>query len=199
MGIKIAFAIPACHKLTDSPFGAEKRLNPMASTFPGTLNPTAVLFPAATTRDLNYSAVYSEHCHRIYSLAFWMTDNELLAEELAKNTFLRVFADLRAPRADQIDQAFLAEVRESFVIGNLTLHCTAATPSLGMRANVKRVYLERAVVSLPATEKLIFLFHDVDGYSHANIARMLGISEDESCYGLHQARLRVRELIAQQS
>ena len=171
----------------------------MASTFPGTLNPTAVLFPAATTRDLNYSAVYSEHCHRIYSLAFWMTDNELIAEELAKNTFLRVFADLRAPRADQIDQAFLAEVRESFVIGNLTLNCNAAAPSLGMRANIKRVYLERAVVSLPATEKLIFLFHDVDGYSHDNIARMLGISEDESRYGLHQARLRVRELVAQQA
>jgi RNA polymerase sigma-70 factor (ECF subfamily) len=61
---------------------------------------------------------------------------------------------------------------------------------------MKRVHLERAVVQLPATEKLIFLFHDVEGYEHLSIARLLGISEDESKLGLHQARVFVREFVS---
>src|SRR5436190_684871 len=63
--------------------------------------------------------------------------------------------------------------------------------------NIKRIHLERAVVQLPATEKLIFLMHDVDGYEHSRIARLLGLTEEESRLGLHQARVQIRALIAQ--
>ena len=36
-----------------------------------------------------YEEVYEENHHRVYSLAFWMTDNELNAEELMAATFGR--------------------------------------------------------------------------------------------------------------
>jgi DNA-directed RNA polymerase specialized sigma24 family protein len=38
--------------------------------------------------------------------------------------------------------------------------------------------------------------HDVERYGHVRIARLLGISEESSMLGLHQARLRMRELLA---
>jgi DNA-directed RNA polymerase specialized sigma24 family protein len=44
---------------------------------------------------------------------------------------------------------------------------------------------------------MIFLMHDVENYSHARIARSLGLGEDESIQGLHQARLRLRRLMAE--
>ena len=56
---------------------------------------------------------------------------------------------------------------------------------------------ERAVMQVPATERLIFMMHDVECYEHERIARSLGITEDESRQGLHQARLRVRNLVSQ--
>jgi DNA-directed RNA polymerase specialized sigma24 family protein len=56
--------------------------------------------------------------------------------------------------------------------------------------------LERAVVQLPATERLVFLLHDVERYEHARISRLLGLNEQESALALHQARLRLRELLA---
>jgi DNA-directed RNA polymerase specialized sigma24 family protein len=59
-----------------------------------------------------------------------------------------------------------------------------------------RVDLERAVVQLPDTEKLIFLMHDVERYDHTRIANLLGISLQSSIEGLHQSRLRMRELLA---
>jgi DNA-directed RNA polymerase specialized sigma24 family protein len=36
----------------------------------------------------------------------------------------------------------------------------------------------------------------VESYDHARIARTLGLSDEESRLGLHQARLRMRELLA---
>lgn len=154
-----------------------------------------LLIPAIEANTTKYDEIYSEHCHRIYSLAFWMTDNELTAEELSRNTFLRAFASSAAPGTEQIDRAFLAEIREITAIGTLTLNNVAIEiPSV--YGNVKRIHLERAIVQLPVTEKLIFLLHDVEGYDHEKIARVLGMDLHESQLGLYQARLQMRELIS---
>jgi len=165
----------------------------------GVMSNLGILVPAVESRTTEYNKIYNENCHRIYSLAFWMTDNELTAEQLAANVFLRAFAFNANPKTEQIDQAFLAEVREFTLVGTLSLNCSASTESKSVRGNMKRVYLERAVVQLPATEKLIFLLHDVEGYDHQRIAHLLGMDEKESQLGLHQARIRVRELVSQMS
>lgn len=168
----------------------------MASTFQGVIENTGIFAPATETKKAEYSEIYNKHCHRIYSLAFWMTDHELAAEQLATDTFLRAFSSSNAPRTEQIDQAFLTEVREFTVIGNLTLNLNPSRDLKDVGTNVKRVHLERAVVQLPATEKLIFLLHDVEGYEHERIGKLLGIDANESKLGLHQARVQVRELVA---
>lgn len=169
----------------------------MATSFQGVMEKGIIFAPAAEQQKAQYSEIYNEHCHRIYSLAFYITDNELTAEQLATNTFLRAFAGARSPRVDQIDLAFLAEVRELTPIGVLTLNNSASREIRSIRGNIKRVHLERAVVQLPATEKLVFLMHDVDGYEHSRIGRLLGISEEESRLALHQARVQVRKIVAE--
>lgn len=143
-----------------------------------------------------YEEIFREHEHRVYALAFWMTDNEIAAEELMANAFRRAFAASAEPTDEMIDRALIGEVREWMPLGSLTLECAPATEVLNVRRNVLRVHLERAVVQLPATERLIFLMHDVEGYDDARTARILGISEQDCKSGLHQARLRMRELIA---
>jgi RNA polymerase sigma-70 factor (ECF subfamily) len=157
------------------------------------------ILAARENRTVNYDAIYGEHCHRIYSLAFWMTDNELTAEQLSSNTFLRAFASTTEPKTELIDQAFLAEIRELTTIGTLTLNSSVAAETKSVSGNVKRVHLERAIVELPATEKMIFLLHDVEGYTHEKIAHLLGLDVKESQFGLHQARLQMRELISRMS
>lgn len=143
--------------------------------------------------------IYEANRHRTYSLAFWMTNNELAAEAVAQNAFVRAFAAASEPTAEMIDRALLAEVRELMPVGELTLACAPAKQVLNVRRNVKRVHLECAVVELPATERLIFLLHDVEGYDDHKISRLLGIGASEVLQGLHQARLRMRELIAEQN
>jgi RNA polymerase sigma-70 factor (ECF subfamily) len=158
----------------------------------------AAFLPAVTTATAEqYETIFEANRDRIYSLAFWMSDNELAAEVTLSRVFLRAFSMTDAPSAEMLDRALLTELRESTAIGTLTLNVANATRELGIRHNVKRVYLERAIVELPATERMIFCMHAGEGYSHTRIARTLGISEEQSTLGLHQARLRVREIVAE--
>jgi RNA polymerase sigma-70 factor (ECF subfamily) len=144
----------------------------------------------------HYRDVFEGNRHRVYSLSFYMTDNELTAEEVMTNTFCRAFAASHKPDAETIDRALVTELRELTPIGNLTVQCKPATQVSQVRRNTRRADLERAVVQLPSTERMIFLMHDVENYDHARIARTLGISEVESKAGLFQARLKLRELLA---
>jgi DNA-directed RNA polymerase specialized sigma24 family protein len=111
-------------------------------------------------------------------------------------TFCRGFSLSSEPTAEALDRALLTELREQMPIGVLTLDEGVCSDTPSVRQNTLRVHLERAVVQLPPTERTIFLLHDVEGYDHARIARTVGVSEDESQNGLHQARLRVRNLLA---
>lgn len=154
----------------------------------------AVQGPVSTISE--YERIFQDNRHRVYSFAFWMTDNELQAEEILEATFRRAFAQTATPSSELIDRMLLAEVREFSAVGTLQLQCGISTDVAGIRHNVKRVHLERAVVQLPATERLIFVMHDGESYEHQRIARTLGITEQESQHGLHQARLRIRELVA---
>ncbi len=146
-----------------------------------------------------YNEVYEANRRRVYALAFWMTDNELAAEELMTNAFCRSFAKSEAPSPEAIDCALIAEARQYIRLGLLSLNCTPCKTVLSVRRNTLRIDLERAVVQLPTTERMIFLMHDAENYDHARIARTLGLTENESRRGLHQARLRMRELLVSSS
>jgi len=144
----------------------------------------------------SYQAIYASNQHRVYALAFWMTDNELEAEQVMERAFLRVFSITSSPTEEMVDCALLEEIRQLVPVGALTLNQGTCSEVLSVRRNVKRVDLERAVVKLPATERLIYLLHDGEGYDHEHIAFTLGITEDDSRHGLHQARLGLRTLLA---
>lgn len=157
----------------------------------------AAYLPTVAEPIESYEQIYERNRDRVYSLAFWMTDNELAAEEILGNVFLRAFAMTSEPGDEMIDRALITELRELTTIGSLTLRCGTVDEVLGIRSNTKRIFLERAIVQLPKTERMIFCMHDGEGYDHARIARTLGLTETESQQGLHQARLRVRELVSE--
>jgi RNA polymerase sigma-70 factor (ECF subfamily) len=142
-----------------------------------------------------YRETYEQNRHRVYAIAFWMTDNELAAEQLMVSAFTRVFARNAEPSPQQIDKALVEELRELVPLGTFTLDCAPCNEVRSVRYNILRVDLERALVQVPSTEKMIFILHDVESYDHARIADTLGLSEEQTRFGLHQARLYLRQLL----
>jgi RNA polymerase sigma-70 factor (ECF subfamily) len=61
----------------------------------------------------------------------------------------------------------------------------SATPDLSMD-------FEEALASLPEGARQVFVLHDVEGYRHEEIARMLGVVPGTSKSQLHHARMALR-------
>ena len=59
------------------------------------------------------------------------------------------------------------------------------TPELSMD-------FEEALASLPEGARQVFVLHDVEGYRHEEIARMLGVVPGTSKSQLHHARMALR-------
>jgi RNA polymerase sigma-70 factor (ECF subfamily) len=56
--------------------------------------------------------------------------------------------------------------------------------------------LARAIEALPEGYRTVFVMHDVEGYTHDEIARALGVQTGTSKAQLFRARARLREALA---
>ena len=65
-------------------------------------------------------------------------------------------------------------------------------------AVVDRIALKNAIAELPRGYKNVFVLHDVEGFEHEEVARLLGISVGTSKSQLHKARLKLRGLLVKQ-
>lgn len=168
----------------------------MTSTVQNFYTPPSYFPAVAAYETMGRKAVYEANRHRIYSLSFWMTGNELEAEELMERTFVAALLGKLPLDGETIDRCLVCELRAMMELGKFTLQCETSTKILNVRRNTRRVDLEQAVIGLPATEKIIFLLHDVEGNDCGQVARVLALNEWQCREGLHQARLRIREVLA---
>ncbi|MGC2163166.1 MAG: sigma-70 family RNA polymerase sigma factor [Silvibacterium sp.] len=145
--------------------------------------------------------IYESHRHRTFSLAYYMTGNELVAEQLLADTFVRAFRAVQEPEGHDVDAALMEELRQRSYLGPdaPTPFCaSSAGSSTGLTGcNVKRTDLEEAIQSLPATDRLLFLLRDVEGYTPAAIAELLKISEAQVQRSLFAARIGLRRILAE--
>ena len=144
--------------------------------------------------------VYDSHRHRVFALAFYMTGNELEAEEILTGTFIQAFRTEKTPQAEHVDAALVEELRLRFPLSE---HEPAATVTREYvrtedlsGQNVRRTDLEEAIQTLPPTERLLFLLRDVEGYSAAAISQLLQMPESQVQRSLFSARIRLRQTLA---
>lgn len=143
--------------------------------------------------------VYDSHRHRIFSLAFYMTGNELEAEAILASTFVKAFTATEEPCAATVDHALLEEIRQRFSLkpGD-PVAAADVTRQTGMEGrNVRRTDLEESVRTLPPLERLLFLLRDVEGYEPSAIAALVQIPEAQVRRSLFSARLRLRTALAE--
>jgi RNA polymerase sigma-70 factor (ECF subfamily) len=147
--------------------------------------------------------IYESHRHRTFALAYYMTSNEIEAEQILTGTFVRAFRAIEEPSGPDVDAALMQEFRQRSLLPEETpAPVLQADPSKDPPAglegrNVKRTDLEEAIQYLPAQERLLFLLRDVEGYSPAAIAKLLEMTEQQVNRTLFSARLRLRKVLAE--
>jgi RNA polymerase sigma-70 factor (ECF subfamily) len=139
--------------------------------------------------------VYESHRHRIFSLAYHMTGNELHAEQVLTDSFIQAFAADPRPDGEAVDRALITQLRAHFPLTpSEPAPVIASAPMNGK--NIRRTDLEEAIQDLPPTERLLFLLRDVEGYSSEAISRLVDIPQPQVNRALFSARIRLRSILA---
>jgi RNA polymerase sigma-70 factor (ECF subfamily) len=60
---------------------------------------------------------------------------------------------------------------------------------------ISRLDLERAIARLPDGCRAAFILHDVEGFEHNEVAKLLGVSEGTSKSQVHKARMKLRAML----
>ncbi len=139
--------------------------------------------------------VYETHRHRTFAVAFYMTGNEIEAEEVLTDTFARAFEKHEEPDARGVDTAMVDELRQRLPIDEIVAPVeSVSSPGLGGR-NVKRTELEEALKQLPPNERIVFLLRDVEGYPAEKVAELLEVPRQQVERTLLCARIRLRNVL----
>lgn len=143
--------------------------------------------------------IYDSHRHRTFALAYYMTGNEIEAEEILTGTFVKAFQAIEDPTGPDVDAALIAQLQERLYLDDSAetpLSVSSEPDSETLARNVKRTELEEAIQYLPSTDRLLFLLRDVEGYTPAAIAQLLKIPEPQVRRRLLTTRIQLRRILA---
>ncbi|MGH7529714.1 MAG: RNA polymerase sigma factor [Burkholderiales bacterium] len=154
--------------------------------------------------------LYAEHVGRVYALCLRLTGDAAAAEERTQDVFVRLWDKLRSFRGESAFSSWLHRLAVNVVLNERRttqrreLRVTPAaeperleTPrerGAGTMAGIA-VDLERAIAALPPGAREVFVLFDIEGYDHAEIARLVGIAVGTSKAQLFRARRLLREML----
>jgi len=152
--------------------------------------------------------LYDRHVGGVYRLAYRMTGDTDLAREYTQETFIRAFERIEQFRGDAALGTWIRTIAGTVVLNGLrkvkrfrqreveldegVAHAVtprSAEPDLKER-------LEQAIEGLPTKYRMVFVMHDVEGYTHEEIGAALGMPAGTSKAQLFRARARLREALS---
>ena len=155
-----------------------------------------------------FETIYNQHAARIYTLACRMAGSPQDGEDLLQEIFLQAHRKLASFKGDSSLGTWLYRLALNHCLdyvrsrrakmGRLTdtLDAEGAMEPVAARETpIARVDLERALQQLPEGCREAFVLHDVEGFDHKEVAKLLGIAEGTSKSQVFKARNRLRGLL----
>jgi RNA polymerase sigma-70 factor (ECF subfamily) len=151
--------------------------------------------------------VYEQHVDRIYRLALRMTGNASMAEDLTQDVFVRAFDRMHQFRGESGLGTWLHRVAISVILNAVRKQKVTAPRELPLDPTQRvtgssgaieldvRDRVRAAVGQLPEELRVVVLLYDVEGYTHNEIADMMGISAGACRMRLLRARQILRTLL----
>ena len=205
----------------DIPFGIEGNVERVAFQAPAVeveLDEAASDFDLcrlATSGNLAaFEMIYQRYHRRTYGLALRMTGSQTEAEDLTQEVFIQLFRKIGSFRGDSAFSTWLHRMTVNQVLmhfrrrsvknertsedGEMPEQTVRGTANPNKMQVVDRIALKNAIAELPNGYRNVFVLHDIEGFEHEEVARMMGISVGTSKSQLHKARLKLRGLLIKQ-
>ena len=151
----------------------------------------------------SFRALYDLHSPPLYSFLRRSINDAAVCDDVFQETWLRAMT--------RIDWFRFESSFRSWLIG-IAINCWRESRRAGERASFEyedvavaphqpaiHLDLQSAIERLPSGYRTVLLLHDVEGYNHGEIARMLSVDEGTSRSQLHHARRAVRAFLSSTS
>jgi RNA polymerase sigma-70 factor (ECF subfamily) len=158
-----------------------------------------------------FEQIYLRHHRRIYSLCLRMMANPVEAEDMMQEVFIQLYRKIGSFRGDSqfttwlhrltVNQVLMYFRRKNVKIEKMTEdeefpeQVILGTENPRKMQIVDKIAIDEAIEQLPTGYRTIFVLHDVEGFEHEEISKMLGLSVGTSKSQLHKARLKMRKLL----
>jgi len=139
-----------------------------------------------------------------YSVAFRICQCPQTAQDITQDAFITAFCKFRQYRGDAPLWGWLRRVVVNHAISNLRRQparselelrdCHAAAEAEQARIGLA-MDLEAALAALGREDRAVVWLHDVEGYSHQEIAELFAKTESFSKTRLSRARAKLRQLL----
>ena len=152
-----------------------------------------------------FEALYRQHAARLYTLACRMAGSAEDGEDLLQEIFLQVYRKLGSFKGDSAVGTWLYRLALNHCLdyvrsrqakmSKLTETLDADTsfePTARRETPIARLDLERAIELLPEGCREAFVLHDVEGFDHKEVGKLLGIAEGTSKSQVFKARMKLR-------
>lgn len=152
--------------------------------------------------------LYDAHAPRVYRVVFRLTKDDMLAEECTQDTFVKVFTRLTTFRGDARLSTWIHRIAVTMALNGirtrrrraereLALEGIEAMPAPGSRAEPDlRDRIRAAIDALPEMYRVPVVLFDLEGFTHAEIAKLTGVPEGTCKSRLMRARAQLREALA---
>ena len=154
-----------------------------------------------------FRALYRQHTSSLYRLALRMCGgSDADAQDAVQECWRRAIRGLEGFEQRSSLRTWLSSilVRCALEARRGAQHTPQSLPDnlptangKGSAATAGRLDLERAFEALPPGFRAVLILHDVQGYRHADIARLLGVTTGTSKSQLSRARARMRQALGE--
>jgi RNA polymerase sigma-70 factor (ECF subfamily) len=152
--------------------------------------------------------LYELHSGKMLSVCRQYIKDVHHAEEVMLNGFLKVFTHLKDFESKGSFEGWIRKIMVREAISFLRTHkklefrneeIRETEISHEMETELHVAHLQKLIDGLPEGYKMVFMMYAVEGYKHAEIAKMLNISEGTSKSQLFKARKMLQEKLKLQN
>jgi RNA polymerase sigma factor (sigma-70 family) len=147
--------------------------------------------------------LYDKYCNAMYTVAYRITGEFDMANDVLQEAFVKVFRHLHQFRKEStlgawiktiVVRTALSKIKRRTIMEPLEDQHTSHMVDWGHHLDAD--YLEKAIQNLPEGYRAVFVMIEVEGYSHKEVADMLNISVGTSKSQLFYAKKKLRQLLA---
>jgi RNA polymerase sigma-70 factor (ECF subfamily) len=152
--------------------------------------------------------LYDQHVRRVYQVAYRLLGDRDQAEEATQDTFVKAFSRLGGFRGESSLSTWLHAIAVSMALTALRktkrrllreadLDDASTLPDSRPEGDPDlRDRLRHAIDALPEKFKVQVVLHDIEGFTHGEIAQMTGVPEGTCKTRLMGGRAKLREALA---